>query len=62
MKILGTQMGYPIGVLIWVVVKIDNQNGFWFILLSEDVNLVYQNNPRATLVFYNRIGDFLILY
>ena len=35
LKTLGTQMGYPIAVLIWVVVKINDQTGFWFISLSR---------------------------
>ena len=35
LKTLGTQTGYPIGILIWVVVKINDQTGFRFILLSR---------------------------
>ena len=35
LKTVGTQMGYPIGVLIWVAVKINDQIGFWFILSSR---------------------------
>ena len=35
LKKLGTQMVYPIGVLIWVVVKINDQTIFPSILLSR---------------------------
>ena len=35
LKTLGTQTGYLIGVFIWVVVKINVQTGFRFILLSR---------------------------
>ena len=35
LKTLGTQMDYPIGVLIWVVVEINDQTVFRSILLSR---------------------------
>ena len=35
LKVLGTQMGYPIGVLIWVVVEINDQTICRSILLSR---------------------------
>ena len=35
LKTLGTQMGYPIGVLIWVVVEINDQTISRSILLSR---------------------------
>ena len=43
LKTLGIQMGYPIGVLIWVVVKINDQTPFRFILLSWGCQLVLPN-------------------
>ena len=43
LKALGTQMGYPIGVLIWVVVEINDQTIFWLILLSRRCQLGLPN-------------------
>ena len=43
LKTLGIQMGYPIGVLSWVAVKINDQTGFRFILLSWRCQLVLPN-------------------
>ena len=61
LKTLGTQMGYPIGVFIWVVVEINDQTVFGLFCLVGDVNLVYQTNPRVTFIFYNnKNGDFLM--
>ena len=35
LKTLSTQMGYPIGVPVWVVVEINDQTVFQSILLSR---------------------------
>ena len=42
-KTLGTQMGYPIGLCIWVVVKINDHNSFRFTLLSRRCQLGLPN-------------------
>ena len=47
LKTLGTEMGYPIGVLIWVVVEVNDQTIFRSILLSRRCQPGYQINPRA---------------
>ena len=38
LKTLGTQMGYPIGVLIWVVVEINDQTIFRYILFKSEMS------------------------
>ena len=39
LKTVSTQMGYPVGLLIWVVVKINDQTVFWSIIVwVEDVS------------------------
>ena len=43
LKTLGNQMGYPIGVLIWVAVKINDQTIFRSILLSRRCQLGLPN-------------------
>ena len=47
LKTPGTQMGYPNGVLIWVVIKINDQTVFWSILASQR-----RFNSFTSLSFY----------
>ena len=51
MKTLGTQMGDPILVLIWVVVKINNQTVFRSILLSRGCQTSLPNESLRDLRF-----------
>ena len=58
LKTLGTQMGYSIRVLIWVVVETNDQTIFWSILSSRRCQLALPNLFPRELVFCNKIVDF----
>ena len=58
LKTLVTQMGYPIGVLIGVVIEINDQTVFQSILASQRcyIQLVYQS---AVLYIRRLLANFL---
>ena len=57
LKALGTQMGYAIGVLIWVDVELNDQTVFRSILENRSHFNSFTNLPfYATFAFYKKIA------
>ena len=56
---LGAQMEYPIGVIIWVVIKITDQTIFWPNLSSQRRCYSFTTLPFMAVVLYKKIVIFL---
>ena len=56
---LGTEIEYPVGMLIWVVTKISDQTVFWSILASQRCCNLFTVLSFITVVFYKKNVSFL---
>ena len=55
LKTMSTQMGYPVGLLIWVVVKINDHTVVWPILASRRRFNSFTNLPFMLSLFIKRL-------
>ena len=59
LKTLGIQMEYPIGVLVWVVIKVNDKTVFDQFWRVKKFQLVYQFSIYTSVVLYKKIANFL---
>ena len=58
LKTLGTQMGYPVGLLNWEVVKTNTRQSFGRFCQTEDVSTRLQFTVYATVAFLRSLLFF----